>query len=243
MTTLKSFQAEIEAISHEKQKQAVRDAKEAHAAAELARHHGKLPKKEAAVVEEHAESSTDQVVELSLEAGLSALVGRRGWMANLQELITSESQVDELQSRLATSLLRGHGEVLVPLGAHPTPTYKYTPPTDKSEDNSTPTPTVGIALSKTQLDQAVERLRSSCRGLNAELNELYRVEEKNYGCWLVRLTPSGVEEIMEVRVAVVGNVDAGKSTTLGVLTRGGLDDGRGKVGDFGQLFPLTHSGA
>jgi GTPase len=53
--------------------------------------------------------------------------------------------------------------------------------------------------------------------------------EGSYGCWLVRLTPRGVEEIMEVRVAVVGNVDAGKSTTLGVLTRGGLDDGRGKV--------------
>jgi GTPase len=43
------------------------------------------------------------------------------------------------------------------------------------------------------------------------------------------LKPRGVEEIMEVRVAVVGNVDAGKSTTLGVLTRGSLDDGRGKV--------------
>lgn len=33
----------------------------------------------------------------------------------------------------------------------------------------------------------------------------------------------------EVRCAVVGNVDSGKSTTLGVLTRGGLDDGRGKA--------------
>ena len=29
------------------------------------------------------------------------------------------------------------------------------------------------------------------------------------------------------RVAVVGNVDAGKSTLLGVLTHGQLDDGRG----------------
>ena len=29
------------------------------------------------------------------------------------------------------------------------------------------------------------------------------------------------------RVAVVGNVDAGKSTLLGVLTHGSLDDGRG----------------
>ncbi|KAK3615109.1 GTP-binding protein 1, partial [Elasticomyces elasticus] len=30
-------------------------------------------------------------------------------------------------------------------------------------------------------------------------------------------------------VAVVGNVDAGKSTLLGVLVKGGLDDGRGKM--------------
>lgn len=31
----------------------------------------------------------------------------------------------------------------------------------------------------------------------------------------------------QIRVAVVGNVDAGKSTLLGVLTHGALDDGRG----------------
>lgn len=228
MTTLKSFQAEIEAISHEKQKQAVREAKEAHAAAELARHHGKLPKKEATVVEELVESAVEQAVELSLEVGPCF----EGALADVQELVTTESQADELQSRLATSLLRGHGEVLVALGAHPSPTSRYTPPAEKTEQ----IPTVGIPLSKAQLDQSVERLRSSCRGLNAELNELYRVDEENYGCWLIRLTPSGVEEIMEVRVAVVGNVDAGKSTTLGVLTRGGLDDGRGKVGGF-SAFP------
>ncbi|CAF3922893.1 unnamed protein product [Rotaria magnacalcarata] len=35
------------------------------------------------------------------------------------------------------------------------------------------------------------------------------------------------EDFMEVRVAVTGNVDAGKSTLLGVLTHGLLDDGRG----------------
>ena len=37
------------------------------------------------------------------------------------------------------------------------------------------------------------------------------------------------ERIRELRVAVVGNVDAGKSTMLGVLSRGGLDDGRGRT--------------
>lgn len=35
------------------------------------------------------------------------------------------------------------------------------------------------------------------------------------------------DDFMEVRVAVVGNVDAGKSTLLGVLTHGDLDNGRG----------------
>ena len=35
------------------------------------------------------------------------------------------------------------------------------------------------------------------------------------------------KDFMEIRVAVVGNVDAGKSTLLGVLTHGELDNGRG----------------
>ncbi|KAL0993172.1 hypothetical protein UPYG_G00104240 [Umbra pygmaea] len=37
----------------------------------------------------------------------------------------------------------------------------------------------------------------------------------------------GEQDFLEVRVAVVGNVDAGKSTLLGVLTHGELDNGRG----------------
>lgn len=34
---------------------------------------------------------------------------------------------------------------------------------------------------------------------------------------------------IEIRVAVLGNADAGKSTLLGVLTQGNLDNGRGKA--------------
>ena len=40
---------------------------------------------------------------------------------------------------------------------------------------------------------------------------------------------AGYQNIRELRVAVIGNVDAGKSTMLGVLSRGGLDDGRGRA--------------
>lgn len=62
---------------------------------------------------------------------------------------------------------------------------------------------------------------------------------------LLRLPPAGVSLTTEVRCAVVGNVDSGKSSTLGVLTSGvstvpshlslthgspgALDDGRGRA--------------
>lgn len=41
---------------------------------------------------------------------------------------------------------------------------------------------------------------------------------------LLRLPPPNIALIPEVRCAVVGNVDSGKSTTLGVLTRGMLHE-------------------
>lgn len=45
-------------------------------------------------------------------------------------------------------------------------------------------------------------------------------------------------DFMEIRVAVVGNVDAGKSTLLGVLTHGELDNGRGYARQ--RLFRHKH---
>ncbi|KAJ3222548.1 Short integuments 2, mitochondrial [Clydaea vesicula] len=51
----------------------------------------------------------------------------------------------------------------------------------------------------------------------------------NYGHVLIRKRCGKIEDLLEIRVAVVGNVDAGKSTMLGVLTKDLLDDGRGKA--------------
>lgn len=36
-------------------------------------------------------------------------------------------------------------------------------------------------------------------------------------------------QFLDLRVAVLGNVDSGKSTLLGVLTQGELDNGRGRA--------------
>lgn len=50
-----------------------------------------------------------------------------------------------------------------------------------------------------------------------------------YGYILIRQRAGNVEKMLEIRVACTGNVDAGKSTLLGVLTKGVLDDGRGRA--------------
>ena len=47
-----------------------------------------------------------------------------------------------------------------------------------------------------------------------------------------------INTLEDVRIAVIGNVDAGKSTILGVLTKGKLDDGRGKAREV--LFKHKH---
>ena len=54
-------------------------------------------------------------------------------------------------------------------------------------------------------------------------------DESLFGHILIRKRASQVQDVIEVRVCVVGNVDAGKSTLLGVLTKDSLDDGRGKA--------------
>ena len=67
------------------------------------------------------------------------------------------------------------------------------------------------------------RSRSSGEGQSAE--------------YLIR-QQAEIDDFHEVRVAVVGNVDAGKSTLLGVLTHGDLDNGRGLARQ--KLFRHKH---
>jgi GTPase len=47
-----------------------------------------------------------------------------------------------------------------------------------------------------------------------------------------------VREENDVRIAVIGNVDSGKSTLVGVLTKGVMDDGRGKAR--AKVFNFDH---
>lgn len=82
------------------------------------------------------------------------------------------------------------------------------------------------------LTRNVGALNKEGEGHDENAVEVATAETKDKSCSgkiMIRRIPKGVDDVIETRIAVVGNVDAGKSTMLGVLVKGGLDDGRGKA--------------
>ncbi|KAL8930710.1 MAG: hypothetical protein Q9208_000581 [Pyrenodesmia sp. 3 TL-2023] len=135
----------------------------------------------------------------------------------------AEVTLQQLSNVLQNRLLEGNGEALFDLG---------------QEDNGE-----SMNFSKEQWDVALDRIRRAASILRAECRilltrnvggpeEADTINEKDKSCTgkiLIRQHPETIEDVIETRIAVVGNVDAGKSTMLGVLVKGGLDDGRGKA--------------
>ncbi|KAG0052893.1 hypothetical protein BGZ83_001978 [Gryganskiella cystojenkinii] len=157
-----------------------------------------------------------------------------------QFLDPSESNVESLQTLLATRIREGSGETLFEIGV---------------EEDGAP-----MNLTEAEYQTALSTVRTAAAAVGAEVAIMF---EKNVGLAdktatpapasadaatappvvastssstvegetfktayvMIRKTPKSVEELLELRVAVVGNV----STLLGVLTKGVLDDGRGKA--------------
>ncbi|XP_066498742.1 GTP-binding protein 1 isoform X2 [Hoplias malabaricus] len=83
-------------------------------------------------------------------------------------------------------------------------------------------------LNESDMEASVATIQSLCEQIEADLILLRERTEAGGQVrdYLIRRRV-GEADFLEVRVAVVGNVDAGKSTLLGVLTHGELDNGRG----------------
>merc|ERR1719419_1927627 len=110
-------------------------------------------------------------------------------------------------SKVKELMEEGRGETIMELGA--------------GEDTE--------GLSEEEMQASVATLKSIADILEADCNMLRSKPcdgGKRTEQWLIR-HKSDTRDFMEIRVAVVGNVDAGKSTLLGVLTHGELDNGRG----------------
>jgi len=153
----------------------------------------------------------------------------------------SDESVSLLTGHINGRLEEGHGECLFDLGV---------------EDNGD-----NMGFSKDDWEFALKRVELALNGLGAdykmlltknvggsvEVEGLSAKETAVSGKMIVRRRPGSVDDVIETRIAVVGNgkymmielretsadsmvaVDAGKSTMLGVLVKGGLDDGRGKA--------------
>ncbi|TVY29387.1 GTP-binding protein [Lachnellula hyalina] len=144
----------------------------------------------------------------------------------LKELLLSNDgdTLTKLVNLLESRIAEGHGETVFELGF---------------ENNGE-----SMALTKDEWDVAIKRLNEAARNCRADCQMLLTkhvggdaeaesaASEKETDCSgkiMIRQHPATVEGAIETRIAVVGNVDAGKSTMLGVLVKGGLDDGRGKA--------------
>jgi len=118
--------------------------------------------------------------------------------------------------------LYGRGETMIQVGAG-----------SEGED--------GDGLPAEDCDKVVASLEKVASKLDCSLT-LLRTKEiedgKETRDFLLRRRLEAEADFCEVRIAVVGNVDAGKSTLLGVLTHNCLDNGRGHARQ--KLFRHKH---
>ncbi|XP_075255104.1 GTP-binding protein 1-like isoform X2 [Convolutriloba macropyga] len=158
----------------------------------------------------------------------------------------SDVETVQIEKYFLQRIQEGHGEFVFELGS------------GESDD---------LGLSRQDLEDSIitlnsvcEKIQCSCMQLrrkcsnptsinNSEKTEISSTDESQHCEPFIDLTEKWVSDFLirknidesdfiEVRVAVVGNVDAGKSTLLGVLTNGVLDDGRGNARQY--LFRHKH---
>ncbi|KAK7687077.1 hypothetical protein QCA50_009577 [Cerrena zonata] len=146
----------------------------------------------------------------------------------VQTLLLSGKPEDRDRARhLLTSVLtRGWGEYIFRIGSFPPHASLFLG--EPSEEGKG---VYGIPRTIEELNSIRNTVTEIVDELGGKTSILYESITTNpiRIALLLRLPPPSVALTPEVRCAVVGNVDSGKSTTLGVLTRGALDDGRGRA--------------
>jgi GTPase len=102
-------------------------------------------------------------------------------------------------------------------------------------DDGTP-----IGLSEEDMAQSLETLRQMCATVDATMSvrSVTKGIEGTVAEVVVRRKEQGVFCADDMRIAVVGDLDVGKSTLVGVLAKGTLDNGRGLARM--QVFRYNH---
>ncbi|XP_077379330.1 GTP-binding protein 2-like isoform X1 [Festucalex cinctus] len=128
----------------------------------------------------------------------------------------TQYRFEHLATQLKWRLQEGRGEAVYQIGV---------------EDNG-----LLVGLSQADMAASIGTLRKMADKVGADITLLRerQVDSDADGSArkiaevLVRKVPDD-QQFLDLRVAVLGNVDSGKSTLLGVLTQGELDNGRGRA--------------
>lgn len=134
-----------------------------------------------------------------------------------QLLHPSAERFQQLVSQMKFRMHEGQGEAIYELGV---------------DDNGYPK-----GLNEAEMEESLATLRRMADELHAAAS-VVAVREVEGGGKVAEVLIRTLNEdnFVELRLAVCGNVDAGKSTLVGVLTRGQLDNGRGTA----RLSVFTH---
>eukprot|EP01119_Soliformovum_irregulare_P010658 TRINITY_DN2629_c0_g1_i2.p1 TRINITY_DN2629_c0_g1~~TRINITY_DN2629_c0_g1_i2.p1 ORF type:complete len:616 (+),score=190.10 TRINITY_DN2629_c0_g1_i2:176-2023(+) len=119
----------------------------------------------------------------------------------------SKERFEQLVSQMKWRLAEGMGEAIYEIGV---------------EDNGSP-----AGLDEEEMKKSLDTLASMAKELSADTSVVRTRDGVKGKVAEVLVRRYATEDFFEIRVAIVGNVDSGKSTLLGVLTRGQLDNGRG----------------
>ena len=127
----------------------------------------------------------------------------------LQLLSLNPRRVEELTTQLKYRVAEGQGECIYVIGVM---------------DDGNPK-----GLDEEDLYESVENLKSIAKNLKYSVKLLSK-KEVSESKWIAELLVREINKtgnFIDISVAVSGNVDSGKSTCIGVLTNGILDNGRG----------------
>ncbi|KAF8893332.1 GTP-binding protein 1 [Infundibulicybe gibba] len=142
-----------------------------------------------------------------------------------QLLSSSRPDHDLARDTIAALITQHHGEYVLRIGSHPPHEGLFSG--QLSDDSGG---WIGTARTVQEIDMLRQNITSALDEVGGKTSLLFEIRTGHPRVsLLLRLPPPSVSLTPEVRCAVVGNVDSGKSTTLGVLTRGMLDDGRGRA--------------
>lgn len=131
-------------------------------------------------------------------------------------LLSSKSEDTDKAHDLTASLLTRHrGEYVFRIGALPLLSQLI------SGEPITDTGWIGVTRTQVEVDKIRDMTVKVVEQMGGKVSTLFESRTDHPRIHLLlRLPPLSVSDVPEVRCAVVGNVDSGKSTTLGVLTRG-----------------------